>query len=350
MDELSGSDTTASEVPGDRPGRSGGQVPRRVVAGVGAFFLVALTVFALSPSGFATETPGPVFEVELTTDDAVTDDDDNGRYSFTTVEIRELTVFEVLLARFRGTSTVPVGGGASSYDANVQMTLSKQRAVSTAAAIAAGTAVPTSALVVAVEDRSPALRAGMIVGDVVVAATGSDGERREILGAEDLAPLFNGQEVILHVQRTDIGAQTEIDLAVTPVNGRIGITVSTAAKDPGIGVSITTDGVGGASAGLMFTLAVLDAITVGDLSGGLRLSGTGTIETSGKVGAIGGARQKYEAAREADQDVFFVPKGNADEIGPGEPGDVTVVVVSTVSDALAWLCSQGSVVACQYTR
>ncbi len=46
--------------------------------------------------------------------------------------------------------------------------------------------------------------------------------------------------------------------------------------------------IGGPSAGLMFSLAVIDKLTTGDLNGSKFIAGTGTISADGKVGPIGG--------------------------------------------------------------
>ena len=46
--------------------------------------------------------------------------------------------------------------------------------------------------------------------------------------------------------------------------------------------------IGGPSAGLVFSLAVIDKLTTGDLNGSKFVAGTGTITADGKVGSIGG--------------------------------------------------------------
>ena len=57
-------------------------------------------------------------------------------------------------------------------------------------------------------------------------------------------------------------------------------------------VKIDAGNVGGPSAGLMFSLGIYDKVTNGALTGGQNIAGTGTIDSSGKVGPIGGIRQK----------------------------------------------------------
>ena len=71
--------------------------------------------------------------------------------------------------------------------------------------------------------------------------------------------------------------------------------------------------VGGPSAGLMFSLAVVDKLTTGDLAGSKFVAGTGTINADGKVGPIGGITHKMVAARDAGATVFLVPAENCYE-------------------------------------
>ena len=61
-------------------------------------------------------------------------------------------------------------------------------------------------------------------------------------------------------------------------------------------VRINSQGIGGPSAGLMWTLGLIDVLTPGDLTGGAKIAGTGTIDPSGRVGPIGGVEQKVVAA------------------------------------------------------
>ena len=71
--------------------------------------------------------------------------------------------------------------------------------------------------------------------------------------------------------------------------------------------------IGGPSAGLMFSLAVIDKLTTGDLNDAKFVAGTGTISGDGKVGPIGGITHKMVAAQEAGATVFLVPADNCDE-------------------------------------
>ena len=78
-------------------------------------------------------------------------------------------------------------------------------------------------------------------------------------------------------------------------------------------LDIDTGRIGGPSAGLAFTLTLIDELTPGELTGGQNVAITGTIELDGTVGAIGGLRQKASAVAQAGVDVFLVPAAQGEE-------------------------------------
>jgi PDZ domain-containing protein len=101
-------------------------------------------------------------------------------------------------------------------------------------------------------------------------------------------------------------------------------------------VEISSEGIGGPSAGLMWTLGLIDLLTPGDLAGGRIIAGTGEIAPDGQVLPIGGVEQKVAAAETAHATVFFVPVANADDAASVAHG-ITLVPVRTYTDALDWL-------------
>ncbi|MGB5952981.1 MAG: S16 family serine protease [Ornithinimicrobium sp.] len=98
-------------------------------------------------------------------------------------------------------------------------------------------------------------------------------------------------------------------------------------------IVINAGNVGGPSAGLMFTLAVYDVITPGELTGGLDFAGTGTMSSEGDVGPIGGIRQKMIAAQRAGADYFLAPARNCDEVVGQIPDGLKVAKVATFDEA-----------------
>ena len=97
--------------------------------------------------------------------------------------------------------------------------------------------------------------------------------------------------------------------------------------------------IGGPSAGLMFSLAVVDKLSTGDLNGGKFVAGTGTITADGKVGPIGGITHKMYAAQAAGATVFMVPAENCAEAKTAEDDDLRMIKVNTLTDAVESLKS-----------
>jgi Lon-like protease len=72
-------------------------------------------------------------------------------------------------------------------------------------------------------------------------------------------------------------------------------------------VTVKTDEIGGPSAGLMFSLEIYDQLMEEDFTKGYQIAGTGTIDSKGTVGPIGGIDQKIVAADKAGAEIFFAP-------------------------------------------
>jgi PDZ domain-containing protein len=106
-------------------------------------------------------------------------------------------------------------------------------------------------------------------------------------------------------------------------------------------IEIDTGKVGGPSAGLAFTLAILDRLTPGSLTGGDRMAVTGTIELDGTVGPVGGVDHKTEAAISEGAEVFLVPPEEFEQAKKAARGRIKIEQVQTLDDALAALVAHG---------
>ncbi|MEU1495915.1 S16 family serine protease [Streptomyces sp. NPDC005732] len=108
-------------------------------------------------------------------------------------------------------------------------------------------------------------------------------------------------------------------------------------------VTLKLADVGGPSAGLLFTLGIIDKLdgdgSGGDLTGGRTVAGTGTIDADGKVGAVGGVGLKTQAARRDGATVFLVPKGECSEAKSELPKGLRLVAVTTLKGAVDALVS-----------
>jgi PDZ domain-containing protein len=131
------------------------------------------------------------------------------------------------------------------------------------------------------------------------------------------------------------------------------VTITTRTSDEGdraiVGIQAGTDhtfpftvdiklaDVGGPSAGLMFSLGIVDKLTPGDLTGGRFVAGTGTIDDAGKVGPIGGIEMKLVGARKAGARYFLTPADNCAAAASDTPEGLTLIKVNTIKDAVASL-------------
>jgi len=126
-------------------------------------------------------------------------------------------------------------------------------------------------------------------------------------------------------------------------HGYLGIAVRDAPWAP-FTVDFNLANIGGPSAGLMFSLAVVDKLTDGHLNGGLFVAGTGSIGADGAVGPIGGISHKMPAAQQAGATVFLVPRDNCDEARTVTGNTMELIKVENLTqavDALKTLTSGG---------
>ena len=184
--------------------------------------------------------------------------------------------------------------------------------------------------------------------DVIVAVDGQPVDELDEVGVllQDGGP---GATHTLTVERP-AGSDTRIDVDVTtipaeddPARAIIGIAPEDRIVGADLPIDVTIDSgtVGGPSAGLAFTLAVLDVLTPGELTGGHRVAVTGTMNLDGTVGPIGGGAQKAITVRDSEYEVFLVPEPEVDEVREAIGDDVEVIGVSSLDDALQALDSLG---------
>lgn len=109
-------------------------------------------------------------------------------------------------------------------------------------------------------------------------------------------------------------------------------------------VDIDTGSIGGPSAGLAFTLTLIDELSPGELTGSTQVAVTGTINLDGSVGAIGGLRQKASAVDQAGIEVFLVPAAQREddiEAARAAAPDLQIIPVATLDEALEVLVDLG---------
>lgn len=201
--------------------------------------------------------------------------------------------------------------------------------------------------------KNPAPRSAckvLEVGDVIVGLDGKATPTLEKL-ATAMVGKTSGDEVTITVipHRGGGKVSRRVELMESPDDPSrtiIGfIPLDTRTVNLPFNVEIETDSIGGPSAGLAFTLALLDELTPGDLFGGHKVVATGTVNEDGSVGAIGALPQKSAAVRMTDADIFLVPASQTDKelsVARRVVGkNVRIIEVSTVGEALEVLSGLG---------
>ncbi len=213
-------------------------------------------------------------------------------------------------------------------------------------------AVQTDAVIVRQIEAGEAAEGNLEPGDSILAIDGQPTPDTatlvEILGARQ-----PGDEIVLLIERFGATGTRNLELVLgdhpdKPGTGFLGIQPADRLKfndEFDFLVEIDSGSVGGPSAGLAFTLAVLDLLTEGELTGGQKVAVTGTINAAGVVGPVGGAPQKAAVVRDLGVDTFIVPEGLGEaelaELAERADGEIDIIPVSTVDEALEALAGLG---------
>jgi PDZ domain-containing protein len=178
-------------------------------------------------------------------------------------------------------------------------------------------------------------------GDVIVALNG-----KTIHTTNDLIDQLQGQKsnAIVQLQVDRSGQKMDLKIPLMPPSSpgsspRIGISIASAGSDVSLPFPvkiIPQKIVGGPSAGLMFALTVYNAVTPGDLTGGRKIAGTGTINLDGSVGPIGGVEQKVVAAELAGASYFLSPPENF-AAARSVARHIRVIEVDSITQAIEFL-------------
>ncbi len=320
--------------------------------------VIGTVLLGISPSPYAIERPGPVYDVLGTArvgDKQLPLIDISGRQSYpTTGTLDMLTVYvdggpqnepswiEVAGSWFDPSRAAvpldelyPAGETQDQSDAESAIDMTNSQQDATAAALSELKIDYTTSVQVAKVIKGTPAAGELKAGDGLVSANGENVTGLTMLQQTIIA---NGtaKPVTLVITR---GGQ-ERTLEITPV-------INAQSKKPAIGiytgssysfpfdVRIQLKDVGGPSAGMMLALGIYDKLTPGALAGSAHIAGTGTVDPGGAVGAIGGIRQKMYGARGDGASWFLAPAANCDEVTGHIPSGLTVFSVRTLGDAIA---------------
>lgn len=165
------------------------------------------------------------------------------------------------------------------------------------------------------------------IGDVVTNWFAKD---RAVMPREAVYPEGdNVQEVQKHIAKEMKGSQNDAVKAALAHLHR---------SPEEVKVSLSLGDVGGPSAGLFFSLGIIDKLDGdgrgGTLTGGRTIAGTGTIDAKGKVGAVGGVPLKMKGAHRDGARHFLVPKKECSEAQAELPKGLTLIPVTTLDGAV----------------
>jgi PDZ domain-containing protein len=171
---------------------------------------------------------------------------------------------------------------------------------------------------------------------------------KEVIVAADGAPVKNPSDLVAVIRArhpgdvlrlsVTTGEAPAADRTATLARGEqgqalLGVRLGTKLRLP-FPISIDSGNVEGPSAGLAYAIALLDALTPGELTGGAKVAATGELEPDGKVDPVGGVAQKVVAVRRSGAALMLVPKGNYAEARAHAGSRLRVVAVDTFDDAL----------------
>lgn len=328
--------------------------------------VILLIVIMIFPIPYYIEGPGTTENLK----DFVTvnnkKDVEPGAFYLTTVGVRKATLGSALKAKFSDFQELVskeelMGSSTSSeYDRIQQyyMDSSKNAAIEQALKLAD---VPykmnfKGVYVLAIEDNS-SFKGKISVGDTV---TGIDG--KTFKSSEEFVDYVKkqkvGQNVTVSYLQDGKSKEAEGKLIELPTDKKAGIGIGLTDHteiESSIPVEIDAGNIGGPSAGLMFTLETYEQLTQKEIRKGHKIAGTGTINTQGVVGRIGGIDKKVVTASKNEMEIFFAPDDEiTKEMKKAEPGIKTnyeeakdaaekigtkmkIVPVKNVQDALDYL-------------
>jgi Lon-like protease len=195
--------------------------------------------------------------------------------------------------------------------------------------------IPEVVVVDAVVEGTPADGA-LLPGDVLINVDGTDvGSPQDVVDAVrenspgdsvEFVIERDGEEMVLEIVTTESEEGGHAFVGFSPTPG----------FELPISIDVTIDErIGGPSAGMIFAIAIYDTLTPGALLEGLHVAGTGAITGDGDIEPIGGIPQKIAAASRQGADLFLAPASNCGEVVGVRSGDMQIVSVETLDDALA---------------
>ena len=324
---------------------------------LGVLILVGLLGF-LPTTDYVVESPGPVFNVngKLEGKDIISVKNTNiptTPLAMTTVSVqgcddKGITYWQLIKSELTSSDAVVerdsvcpknISEKTVSQMNAAQMTGSQDSAVVAAWQLTKPDAKFTLTVEQAVTDSA---KQAFKKGDKLVSIVDADSKSVQITNykqlREVLEKLTPGKPIKLTIERGSTTQEVSVVGAKPEDSSRkgamLGITLNV---NPPAGHEVTyaVERIGGPSAGMIFALDIAQRLEGKNYAGTTPVAGTGTIDLSGNVGAIGGIKQKMLGAKDEGYKVFLAPVGNCADVVGNEPKGMTVIPVSTLSEARA---------------
>ncbi len=327
---------------------------RGVVAVLATIFLLAALagIGAFVPTPFVLVTPGSVLDTValVSVSPADTVHTTRGRLYLTSVRTIPASATLWLLGKLNPEAALVPREQARSPDMSEReyrtaLTAMMSESKSTALLVAlraAGYDVQPALQGARVEQvrKGSAAEGVLMPGDIVTAL-----DEEPVSTAGQLAQAVRGRRPgdTLHLTVLRSGAREDLMVTVGAApddSGRafLGVSISTYVNTGALPVSaqIRTSELGGPSAGLMFALAIYNALAPEDITHGQSIAGTGAITIEGRVTGVGSVEQKVRGAERKGAAYFLVPAENYEEARKAAR-HITVIPVKTFDEALAAL-------------
>ncbi|MBB4824038.1 PDZ domain-containing protein [Sporosarcina luteola] len=336
--------------------------------GLYGLFLVVLIFMFFYPLNSYISKPGGAYDLAPLVEVAGGNDHETGTFNLMTVSIAKATPLSYLVARFSDDRKImPVQKVRREGENDKEYNIRQRRLMSDSQFNAITVAFDRVGLPVDIQFDGvfvvmvlPGSAADTIleVGDKIRSIDG-----KKLTESGQFATLISekkeGDQVDLSVERGDKQLGVTVALKEIPDSeGKIGLGIQfqedrLLTTQPE--VEFSTGEIGGPSAGLMFTLEIMNQLMEEDMTKGYQIAGTGEMLPDGTVGRIGGAEFKVMAASNDGIEIFFAPDDElSDEVRSANPGIKTnyeeaveaakkigttmkIVPVKTVDDALDYL-------------
>lgn len=318
---------------------------------VGVFLALVLVIALALPLPYVIFRPGTPENVlgemisvptSYATDDLASRNRE-GRLFLTTVFVTtpRSKVFgaEILKAWIRGDEAVyprdaiyPDGQDAKQIRSQEQfeMTSSQQYAIYNALTFL-GFEVATRTRVVDILEQSDAM-GKLEVGDLIRKVDG-----RPVASSTEIVDIVRSKSpsetISIEVERDgQLLTFDNVELIQNAQGSAIGIFLVVDFDSP-VDISIDIKNTGGPSAGMIFTLGIIEKMTGEDLLRGRKIAGSGTIDLQGRIGAIGGIENKLIGASRKGVTIFLAPANNCEDISH-IPDGLQVIPVATLKEAV----------------